>query len=107
MKKYYIKAQVDVYIYDSKEGEGEQVNYWEANSYIEAESPMEAAKTFFEKILYLSFEKENAHIEAELNGLNVLQYSNYLAEFAQGKHTVFVANSFVEIFELIPAILEY
>lgn len=119
MKKYYVKAGVEIYVDNFNEGEGEQVNYWDANSFIEAESPMEAVKTFFEKILFFSFEEENAHIDDELNGVNVLQYSNYvdaencelaadskeMAEFAEGKRTVFVANSHIEIFELLPAIL--
>ena len=119
MKNYYIKANVEVVIDDFNEGEGERVNNWDAKSIIKAENPMEAVKTFFEKILYFSFEEENADIEHELNGVNVLQYSNYvdeenselaadskeMAEFAQGKQTVFVANSYIEIFELIPAIL--
>lgn len=119
MKNFYIRASVDVYIDDFNEGEGEHANHWDANSIIKGETPMEAIKTFFEKIIYFSFEEENAHIEAELNGVNVLQYSNYvdednneleadgkeMAEFAQGKRTVFVANSYIEIFELVPAIL--
>ena len=119
VKKYYVKAGVAIYADNFNEGEGEQVNYWDANSFIEAESPMEAVKTFFEKILYFSFEEENAHINDELNGVNVLQYSNCvdaencelaadskeMAEFAEGKRTVFVANSHIEIFELLPAIL--
>jgi hypothetical protein len=119
MKNYYITATIFVAIDDFNEGEGEVVNNWDTKSIIKGETPMEAVKTFFEKVLYFSFEEENAHIEHELNGVNVLQYSNYvnddncelaadgkeMAEFAQGKRTIFVANSYIEIFELIPAII--
>ena len=119
MKNYYITATIFVAIDDFNEGEGEVVNNWDTKSIIKGETPMEAVKTFFEKVLYFSFEEENAHIEHELNGVNVLQYSNYvnddncelaadgkeMAEFAQGKRTVFVATSYIEIFELVPASL--
>lgn len=119
MRSYYIKASVEVSIDDFNEGEGEIVNNWDARSTINAENPMEAVKTFFEKDLFFSFEEENVYIDDELNGVNVLQYFNYvdaenyelaadskkMAEFAEGKRTVFVANSHIEIFELLPAIL--
>jgi len=116
MKNYYIKANVEVAIDDFNEGEGELVKNWNSKSIIKSETPMQAVKTFFEKTLYFSFKEENADIERESN---VLRYSNYIdddncelaadskemAEFAQGKRTIFVANSCIEIFELIPAIL--
>lgn len=119
MKNYYIKAKIEVAIDDFNEGESEVVNHWDAESTINAKNPIEAVKAFFEKVLFFSFEEENAHIESELNGANVLQYFNYvdnenceldadskeMAEFAQGKRTVFVANSYIKIFELVPVIL--
>jgi hypothetical protein len=117
MKNYYIKCAVHVSVDDFTDGQGECVNYWELNAHIKAYNPLDAVKQFYAKELYWSFEEKNAHIEQELNGVNVLLYSNYvdndnieiaadskeMAEFAQGKRSLFVANSYIEIFELIPA----
>ena len=116
-KNYYIKTDINVYLDDFHEGEQQDcINYWQAKSFINANTPMEAIKQFFENTLYWSFEEEYAHIDALLNGVNCLQYSNYvdkdnaevaidsedMIKFKRAEIQLFVANTYLEIYEVIP-----
>ena len=119
MKQYYIKATIEVYTDNYQEGQGKCVNCWTDSSTINAEKPIDAVESFFEKVLYLSFQEENAHIDDESNGVNVLMYSNQVDEdnsevldgsskaeaFKNGEKDLFVANSYIQVFELVPAVL--
>ncbi len=80
MKNYLINADFDVYEDNYTEGEQEHVNGYSINSAeIEAESPIEAVSKFYENVLSLPFDKENAYIphkESKENDKNEIQYSN-------------------------------
>jgi len=116
MKTYYIKCGVNVSIDDWNEGQGENVNYWDLKATVGAETPIEAIKTFFDKNLYWSFDEKQAYIEPLELGENCLEYSNYVDEnnlelsensqamqdFRAGTRKVFVADSLIKIFEIVP-----
>ena len=118
MKNYYIKTTTEIFKDDFNEGKSsESFNGWQNNSVVKGENPMQAVRNYFEKVLFYSFEEKHAHIEHELNGVNCLLYSNYvdndnmeidpdgeeMAKFKKAEIQFFIADTYLEIFELVPA----
>jgi len=116
MKNYYIKCAVYVSIDYWNEGRGEDVNYWELNAHIKAASPLDAIKQFYAKELYWSFDEKLAFTDLQEIGENSLGCSNYvdventeleensqaMQDFKAGKRTVYVADSRVQVFKMLP-----
>jgi len=76
MATYKINSMHDIYIDDYIKGELENVNYYTMEGIINANSPKDAIKQYFDEILGYKFKIEYADIVNK----NILHYSNLVDE---------------------------
>jgi len=69
MKRYYIESLHEICEDDYQEGQGENVNNFELNSIIKAETPKEAIKNYFDKVLFYNYNEEYLDTENEEEGV--------------------------------------
>ena len=63
MEKYKITSFHDVVVDDYENGEGETANFYVLDKIINANTPFEAVKQYFEDFLYFGFNVGNAIVE--------------------------------------------
>ena len=117
-KKFYFNVDATIYEDSYKEGQGDQVNWWNTNELIEAPTLDLAIEKLFETKLYFSYKKEFAQANDEIK--NILEYSNLVDEdnneivadskryqaWQEGKTVLYACDLSIEIFELNPVDLE-
>ena len=114
-KKFYFTVNATIYKDDYKEGQGDQVSFWQVNELIDAPTLDLAIEKLFETTLYFSYEKELSQTndgDAEIK--NILEYSNLVGEdnneilenskhyqaWKEGKAVLYACDLSIEIFEL-------
>jgi hypothetical protein len=115
MKQFYFNVNATIYKDDYKEGQGDQVNSWQNQELIEAETLDLAIEKLFETRLYFSYKKEFAQIQDCDDSINnILEYSNLVDEnnsevlesgkkyqaWKAGKINLYSCDLSIEIFEL-------
>lgn len=115
MKQFYFKVNATNYKDSYEEGQGDQVNSWQNQELIKAETLDLAIEKLFETKLYFTYKKKFAQVndcDASIN--NVLEYSNLVDEdnsevlessqkyqdWKAGKIDLYSCDLSIEIFEL-------
>lgn len=116
-KKFYFNVNATIYEDSYKEGQGDQVNFWQVNELIEAPTLDLAIEKLFETKLYFSYKKELRDLNDNNDGIkNILEYSNLVDEdnneivadskqyqaWQEGKAVLYACDLSIEIFELNP-----
>lgn len=112
MKKYYITSLTTVYQDHFEEGEGDYVNEFQNNSVIHGENALDAVKTYFDKILFFSFDESCADIEdsqvrystvVDYENCEVLQNDKIFEKFKKNEVILYAAYTSLTVFELVEA----
>lgn len=116
-KKFYFKVDATIYEDSYKEGQGDQVNWWNTNELIEAPTLDLAIEKLFETKLYFNYKKELRDVNEDNDGIkNILEYSNLVDEnnneilednkryqaWKEGNAILYACDLSIEIFELNP-----
>ena len=115
MKQFYFNINATIYIDSYKEGQGDQVNSWQNQELIKAETIDSAIEKLFETKLYFSYKKEFAQVNDCNDSINnILEYSNSVdndnsevlesdkkfQDWKAGKIILYACDLSIEIFEL-------
>jgi hypothetical protein len=120
MKTYFIKTSHEIEIDEYKNGLGKNVNNYNLEDKIQAETPREAIEKYFSNYLYYNFTFANAyimHLEEGGEDKNVLIYDILVDEESQeptekdienwkkGEKTLYNNRIYLKIYEINPAII--
>lgn len=107
MKTYRIESSHSVYTDDYNEGEGAQVNGYEMDAIIKAETPQLAIEKYFDTVVGYNFDIKHATIEDNIlfysnlvDGSNIQASKQQIESWKQGKCILYSDNSHVIIYEL-------
>jgi hypothetical protein len=115
MKQFYFNINATIYKESYKEGQSDQVNFWQLKEVIEAETLDLAIEKLFEKKLYFTYKKEFAQVNDCDDAINhILEYSNLVdndnsevlesdkkyQDWKGGKINLYSCDLSIEIFEL-------
>jgi hypothetical protein len=109
MAQFRIKSYHDVYEDHFEEGEGKHFNYWDTSRIIDADTPIEALRTYYEKEIYKIFNHENIIIDdmdifdSFMVDEDCMLASDYDMEmFKKGERKLFVENIRFKVWQLTP-----
>ncbi len=115
MKQFYFNINATIFQDSYKEGQGDQVNFWQNQELIKAENLTLAIEKLFETKLYFTYKKEFAQVNDCNDSINnILEYSNLVDEnnsevlesnkkhkdWKAGKIDLYSCDLSIEIFEL-------
>jgi hypothetical protein len=109
MKRYYIESAHDVYKDAYNEGETENVNYYNQSRIIEAKSPIQAIKQYFDKELCYSFSIDNLDTDDDgtmyyyvlVDVDNCEATTEEVIQWKQNKKTLYSNNITLSMFKLV------
>lgn len=108
MKRFFISSTHEIFVDDYNEGELNNVNNYDLNSFINAENPKQAIKQYFDTVLGYDFTFENSNFEDGYLNYSVLVDADNLQAtekekelWKRGKKTLYCDNISLEVSELI------
>lgn len=107
MKKFRIESSHSVYMDDYEQGEGAQVNSYEMDGIIKAETPVQAIEKYMETVVGYDFDIKHSLIEddvlfysALVDGANIQASESQKESWKQGKCILYTDQFSIVIYEL-------